>query len=82
MTFEVKKQQYAGPVEKKVNDNSKFIQSVCVSVGVVGQPYEGKFEEKVIVFVEFPATGIDANEIAALVSAEASSQALAQFPNT
>ena len=79
MNYELKTLHLAGSAQRK--DVDTFNQPITIVVGVVGQIYEG-FENRDAYLAEFPATGLNADEIEALLYTQAQAYVTATYPNT
>lgn len=80
MQYEIKGElEYIGaPKGKNV---TAYTQCLKVCTGIVGQTYEG-FTNNDVLFVDFPATGLDADGIKALIGSAATQFVSVKYPNT
>lgn len=79
MQYELKTVILNGPVSRK--DVNTFTQPIMVITGIVGQTYEG-FSNKDPLVVDFPATGLNADQIEALLYTAATAESARLYPNT
>lgn len=79
MEYEVKNIEWVGTVKQK--DENTFSQSVNVKTGIVNQVHPG-FTNTDTVEIEFPAKGLDADGIKALIAEKAAEFSAKKYPNT
>lgn len=70
---------YIGAPTKK--DENTFTQMVNVKTTISGQIYEG-FTNVDTISIDFPSTGLDANQIEALILTSATQFVATKYPNT
>jgi len=78
MQYELKDFTYMGSPKQ---GTTAFTQTVMVVTGIVGQTYDG-FCNRDMTKIDFPATGLDANEIVALVASAVTQFVATKYPNT
>ena len=79
MQYELKNVEFVGSVRKK--DDNTFIQTVNATTGVVGQTYNG-FTNMDSIDIEFPASGMDANQIQTLIQQQSAAYVANKYPDT
>jgi len=65
----------------KEKNSTAYTQCISIVTGIVGQIYNG-FINKDTTIVEFPATGLDADGIKALILSAATNFVATKYPNT
>lgn len=78
MVYEVKRIEYND--KPFIKDESTLIQHVSIFTGVVGNTYDMTVRD--FASVEFPSTGIDAQEIITFIDSKCAEISAEKYPNT